>query len=73
MNPQDHNGLPADPPTIEITEEEILADLSWPGPPPGRWPVRPARVGPDTARQEKPPYAGLWQTASTLFPSGSST
>ena len=24
---------------IEITEEEILADLSWPGPPPSRWPV----------------------------------
>ena len=24
---------------IEITEEEILADLAWPGPPPGRWPV----------------------------------
>ena len=22
---------------IEITEAEILADLSWPGPPPGRW------------------------------------
>jgi hypothetical protein len=22
---------------IDITEAEILADLSWPGPPPGRW------------------------------------
>jgi hypothetical protein len=27
---------------IEITEEEILADLTWPGPPPGRWPVPPS-------------------------------
>jgi hypothetical protein len=24
---------------IEITEEEILADLAWPAPPPGAWPV----------------------------------
>ena len=24
---------------IEITEEEILADLAWPAPPPGQWPV----------------------------------
>ena len=24
---------------IEITEEEILADLAWPAPPPGTWPV----------------------------------
>ena len=24
---------------VEITEEEILADLSWPGPPPGAWRV----------------------------------
>lgn len=30
---------------VEITEEEILADLSWPGPPPGAWrvPQRSAR------------------------------
>jgi hypothetical protein len=25
---------------IDITEAEILADLTWPGLPPGRWPVR---------------------------------
>ena len=24
---------------IEITMEEILEDLCWPGPPPGRWEV----------------------------------
>jgi hypothetical protein len=24
---------------IDITEDEILADLNWPGPPPGEWPV----------------------------------
>jgi hypothetical protein len=23
--------------TIELSEEEILEDLSWPHPPPGRW------------------------------------
>ena len=28
---------------IDITDEEILADLSWPGPPPGRWSV-PAQL-----------------------------
>ena len=30
---------------VEITEEEILSDLSWPGPPPGEWrvPQRSAR------------------------------
>jgi hypothetical protein len=73
MSPHNRSGLPADPPAIEITEEEILADLCWPGPPPGRWWVRPARAGADMAGREKPPYAGLWQTASTLFSSGSST
>jgi hypothetical protein len=29
---------------IDITEAEILADLAWPGPPPGEWPV-PAPPG----------------------------
>jgi len=26
---------------IDVTEAEILADLTWPGPPPGQWSVRP--------------------------------
>jgi hypothetical protein len=26
-------------PLIQITEEEILEDLCWPAPPPGRWHV----------------------------------
>ena len=33
--------------TIEITEDEILADLAWPGPPPGRWSTEhpPRQIG----------------------------
>ena len=33
------------PAQVAITEEELLADLSWPGPPPGEWrvPQRSAR------------------------------
>jgi lysophospholipase L1-like esterase len=30
------------PVTIELTEEEILEDLSWPHPPPGKWSVEPS-------------------------------
>jgi lysophospholipase L1-like esterase len=33
------NRPPTDPFTIELTEEEVLEDLSWPHPPPGRWQV----------------------------------
>jgi lysophospholipase L1-like esterase len=29
------------PVTIELSDEEVLADLSWPNPPPGRWQVEP--------------------------------
>jgi lysophospholipase L1-like esterase len=29
------------PITIELTEQEILEDLSWPHPPPGKWSLRP--------------------------------
>ena len=28
------------PLNVEITDDEILAALSWPGPPPGRWRVQ---------------------------------
>jgi lysophospholipase L1-like esterase len=45
------------PITIEISDEEVLEDLCWPSPPPGRWPLRqksatiealPAPAGPDS-------------------------
>ncbi|MDQ4098124.1 MAG: hypothetical protein M3144_09685, partial [Actinomycetota bacterium] len=40
-------------PAIEISMEEILEDLCWPGPPPGRWllaeptPTRTAHDAPE--------------------------
>ena len=46
MTPEDRGGLVADPLTIDVAPEEILADLSWPGPPPGLWLVPPAPLGP---------------------------
>jgi hypothetical protein len=34
---------PIDPPiAIELSGEEVLEDLSWPHPPPGRWPLEEA-------------------------------
>jgi lysophospholipase L1-like esterase len=42
------SALAARRPAIELTQEEILEDLSWPHPPPGRWSVEPQRE-PDTA------------------------
>ena len=44
MTPQDRRLTP-DPPSIEITQDEILADLAWPGPPPSLWLVPPACLG----------------------------
>jgi hypothetical protein len=32
----------AGPFKIEISQEEILEDLSWPNPPPGQWRIEPA-------------------------------
>jgi lysophospholipase L1-like esterase len=32
---------PTSPISIELTEQEILEDLSWPHPPPGKWSLRP--------------------------------
>ena len=31
----------AGPFKIEISQEEILEDLSWPNPPPGQWRIEP--------------------------------
>jgi hypothetical protein len=31
---------------IDVTDAEILADLSWPGPPPGDWRWTPRRASP---------------------------
>jgi hypothetical protein len=31
----------AEPLKIEISQEEILEDLSWPNPPPGQWRIEP--------------------------------
>ena len=31
----------AEPLKIEISQEEILEDLSWPNPPPGQWRIVP--------------------------------
>jgi hypothetical protein len=44
--------------TIELTEEEILEDLCWPHPPPGRWNLEP-RYEPDAACTEKPLELGV--------------
>ena len=45
---------------IEITEEEVLADLCWPGPPPGRWPVpaAPSDREAESAEYESAPSNG---------------
>jgi hypothetical protein len=39
---------------IEITEAEILADLSWPGPPPGDWSPEPRAEEAERADREAP-------------------
>jgi lysophospholipase L1-like esterase len=36
-----NDARPPAPITIELTQEEILEDLSWPHPPPGKWSVGP--------------------------------
>jgi lysophospholipase L1-like esterase len=39
---------PIDPPiAIELSDEEVLEDLSWPHPPPGRWPLEQGRASID--------------------------
>ena len=52
MTAKQRRRLTAGPFTVELTTEEILEDLSWPGRPPGRWlepeeprelPARPRR------------------------------
>jgi hypothetical protein len=37
MTPEQRRRLAAGPFRIELTNEEILEDLSYPGRPPGRW------------------------------------
>lgn len=38
------------PLAIEFTQEEMLADLCWPGPPPGQWLDMAEEAGPVEAR-----------------------
>jgi lysophospholipase L1-like esterase len=55
MTPGDPSRLDTHHPlTVELTDEEILEDLSWPGPPPGRWPVPTAPVA-EIRRHDTPP------------------
>jgi hypothetical protein len=62
---------------IDITEAEILADLSWPGPPPGRWSTE-QRAG-EVARaggEVRKPSAVLHSVTATVkpkMPTGSRT
>ena len=51
---------------IEITEEEILADLAWPGPPPGRWPVPEPSGGLRAAGSPIAPTLGLTHRKSAV-------
>jgi hypothetical protein len=46
--------------TIELSQEEILEDLFWPHPPPGRWRLEPAE---DERHQEalKHPMPVPWR------------
>jgi hypothetical protein len=53
---------------IDITEAEILADLTWPGPPPGHWPVR---SGASPAYEKQEPGADQGRRANSS-PSASS-
>ena len=44
MTPKQRRRLMGGQFRIELTQEEVLEDLSWPGPPPGRWLEKPAEV-----------------------------
>jgi hypothetical protein len=43
----------AGPLKIEISQEEILEDLSWPNPPPGQWRIEPLHEA-DSGQIEAP-------------------
>lgn len=44
MNPDDYRRPTTGPFGIDLTMEEVLEDLCWPAPPPGRWQGPPAAI-----------------------------
>jgi hypothetical protein len=44
MRPNDHLRPTQGPFSLDLTLEEVLEDLCWPGPPPGRWEGVPVRL-----------------------------